>query len=94
MEETNIDTPLTFVGQFRYYASFANGLTEHELDHVFIGVWSELPTTFDPEEIETMKWVSLTTLQKNLDDQPFLYTPWLSQVLKIALPHRVLPKTP
>lgn len=83
MEETGIDTPLTPVGQFRYYASFANGLIEHELDHVFIGEWDTLPTAFDPEEIEAMKWVSLTSLQKDLEDYPYRYTPWLSQVIKL-----------
>lgn len=87
MEETGIDTPLNAIGQFRYYASFVNGLIEHELDHVFIGQWDELPTTFDPEEIEVMKWVSLTSLQKDLEDHPYRYTPWLSQVLKLSLPY-------
>ncbi len=87
MEETGIDTSLTAIGQFRYYASFGNGLIEHELDHVFIGQWDEQPTAFDPEEIEIMKWVSLRSLHKDLDDHPYRYTPWLSQVLKIALPH-------
>jgi len=38
-EEMGIVTPLTKAFDFIYKASFDNGLTEHEFDHVFTGTY-------------------------------------------------------
>ena len=83
-EETGIETALTPIGQFRYCAHFANGLIEHELDHVFLGEWQDLPAAFDRDEISAMKWMRFKALEKSLDDEPYLYTPWLAKVLGLA----------
>ena len=39
----NIETLLEFAFKFEYKAPFSNGLTEHELDHVFIGHSNDTP---------------------------------------------------
>ena len=80
-EETGIDVPLQEIAVFRYIAHFANGLIEHEIDHVFVGEFTELPQHFDPEEIEIMKWVEVEALKRDLDQAPYLYTPWFGRVL-------------
>lgn len=81
-EETHIQATLTPKGTFRYIAQFANGLTEHELDHVFVAEFSENPVEFNRQEISEMKWVTVKALKKELEDRPYLYTPWLGEVLK------------
>ena len=43
MEEMGITVPLTELFTFIYKASFDNGLTEHELDHVMLGYSDEDP---------------------------------------------------
>ena len=37
-EEMGIETLLTEIFSFTYKANMENGLTEHELDHVFVGI--------------------------------------------------------
>jgi isopentenyl-diphosphate delta-isomerase len=86
-EETGIKTALLPIGQFRYFASFANGLIEHELDHVFIGCWDEMPTAYDPEEIDAMAWITFKSLRQALADFPERYTPWLVKVLELTEAH-------
>ncbi len=80
-EETSIQTVLTQAGAFRYIAKFANTLTEHEFDHVLIAEYQETPQKFNSQEISEVRWVSQKSLEKALNDEPYLYTPWLSQVL-------------
>src|SRR5207237_2208441 len=38
-EELGISAELKDLGWFQYNAHFDNGLSEHEIDHVLIGVW-------------------------------------------------------
>ncbi len=85
-EETGIRTPLNYLGSFRYMAHFANGLIEHELDHVFVGEYQVLPVDFDREEIEQMRWVPLSELRQDLEKKPYLYTPWFERVLDFLDP--------
>ncbi len=81
LEETGINLPLQEIAVFRYLAHFANGLIEHEIDHVFVAEFNELPQQFDPAEIEVMKWIELNALKRELDAMPYLYTPWFGRVL-------------
>lgn len=80
-EETHIKAELSPKGSFRYIAQFGNGLTEHELDHVFIAEYQENPQDFNRQEISEMKWISTKALKKHFDENPHLYTPWLNQVM-------------
>lgn len=86
-EELGFTTPLTDKGHFIYRAEFDNGLTEHELDHVFIGNSDRTTFSFDPQEIATVKWVNVSELQRELAQHPQNYTPWLQQALTLALQH-------
>jgi len=82
LEETGIQVKLEPKGYFRYIAKFANGLTEHELDHVFVAEYQEEPKNFNRAEISKMKWIAKPLLEKALEETPYLYTPWLPQVLR------------
>lgn len=74
---------LTEAGSFLYRSTFANGLTEYELDHVFVGSFDGEPVP-NPEEIEEMKWISLADLKADMKDHPERYAVWFFTALGIA----------
>lgn len=82
-EEMGIHTPLIPAGSFHYIAHFENGLTENEVDHVFIG---EYPGTFciNPTEVSDYCWTSIALLKQKVSEKPAKFTPWLQQALNIA----------
>ncbi|MFH0952160.1 MAG: isopentenyl-diphosphate Delta-isomerase [Patescibacteria group bacterium] len=80
-EEMGFSCDLRKLLTFTYKASFHNGLTEWEIDHVFCGVYND-EVRPDLEEAEEFKWLSTEELRKDIEDNPDNYTPWF----KIALP--------
>ena len=76
---------LTYKGFFHYVASFNNGLTENEVDHVFVGYGDPPELLADTNEIVDSRWVGVDALKKALAETPEFYTPWLEQALKVAL---------
>ena len=68
------------VFHFIYKAPFDHGLTEHELDHVFIGLYNEDPE-INPEAVEEWRWVDVDDLLEDVKFNPDNYTVWF----KIAL---------
>jgi isopentenyl-diphosphate delta-isomerase len=84
MEEMGIDCELKEVFTFRYYATFANGLRENEIDHVFVGQTSETPV-LNKEEAEDYKWISLEDLQKEISEYPQNFTIWFKIKLVLFL---------
>jgi isopentenyl-diphosphate delta-isomerase len=67
---------------FQYKASFENGLTENEIDHVFTGSADINPPEIDPEEIEDYKWISPDELKKDMQKSPLKYTVWFKEIMK------------
>ena len=67
---------------FHYKASFENGITENEIDHVFIGYTDLNPPKIDPEEIEDYKWISIEELKKDIQNNPLKYTVWFKEIMK------------
>lgn len=81
-EELNLsDVKMEPVFSFIYKAIFDNGLTEHELDHVFIGRHNTLPDII-AEEASAYRFISEQDLQKELAEQPDSFSYWF----KIAWP--------
>lgn len=74
-EEMGFDTDLEKVMEFTYKAELDGGLTEHEYDHVLVGSFDALPNP-NPEEVCDWKWISIVDLQKDIKQQPELYTEW------------------
>lgn len=74
-EEMGFDTELQHAFHFIYKAQLDHGLTEHELDHVFIG---RFDGTFTPNsaEVDGYRWIDLPTLQRELRQQPDQFTIW------------------
>jgi isopentenyl-diphosphate delta-isomerase len=88
-EEMGFDVPLKEVFSFIYKVKFGNGLTEHELDHVFVGKFEGKPVP-NPKEAEGWKWVSLDELKKDIQRDPESYTYWLKASLDKLISHRRL----
>lgn len=81
IEEMGFVTDLAKVFHFTYRAEFDNGLTEHEFDHVYVGVYDG-EVKPDPEEVGAYKYVSTDLLREHIRNHPGEYTEWF----KIAYP--------
>jgi isopentenyl-diphosphate delta-isomerase type 1 len=88
-EEMGLKIPLTAVGHFIYKAAFANGLTEHELDHVMVGHYDGSALKIDAEEVAAYQWKNLDELLRELEQPAPQYTPWLKPALMLAKAHFV-----
>jgi isopentenyl-diphosphate delta-isomerase type 1 len=79
LEEMNIACPLRPAGSFTYRAQSSNGLIEHEIDHVLLGMFQgELPAP-NPAEAESARFVALDQLAAELAAAPASFTPWFAQ---------------
>jgi isopentenyl-diphosphate delta-isomerase len=74
-EEMGFDTPLRKVFDFIYKASFANGLTEHEFDHVFVGYYDG-EVKPDQKEVKGYAYQPMKKIEAQLQSQPDLFTAW------------------
>ena len=75
MEEMGFETPLKKVFDFVYKASFANGLSEHEFDHVYVGYYDG-PINPDPKEVNEYLYRSMQDIQYSLVSEDGLFTAW------------------
>ena len=74
LESANLD--LEDVFSFVYKASFDNGLTEHELDHVLVGRITDYDSGWDPAEVESVRWATLEEIGLEMDQSPENFTAW------------------
>ena len=80
-EELGFKTPLTEAFNFIYKAFDApSGLTEHEYDTVFTGVYNEA-FQFNKDEIEATEWITVTDLEKDITTNPDKYSFWFKIIL-------------
>jgi len=77
MEEMGMNVPLQELFTFIYKASFDNGLTEHELDHVMVGFCDDDPK-INTKEVASFKWMTIDSLKKDLKEKPDDYTVWFA----------------
>ena len=75
-EEMGLQASLEFLYSFLYKAELENGLTEHELDHVFWGVSDHEPI-INTSEVSNFKYISIEDLATDLKKNPSKYTEWL-----------------
>ena len=80
-EEMGFTTELSPAFNFIYNATFDNGLTEHEFDHVFTGIY-EGEIKVDKTEVSDYCYKKLKDIDDSLQTHPQKYTEWF----KIALP--------
>jgi len=80
-EEMGFSTPLEKAFAFLYKTGFDNGLTEHEYDHVFTGIY-EGGIHPDPDEVSAYRYMPMDELLEWVQRAPGDFTEWF----KIALP--------
>lgn len=80
-EEMGFSTELKEVFSFIYKASFDNGLTEHELDHVMVGYFDGTPK-INREEVDNYKWMKLEDVKVDIENNPDIYTAWFKIIFK------------
>ena len=74
-EEMGFETPLKKVFDFVYQASFDNGLTEYEFDHVFVGNY-EGEVLPNPKEVGNYAFRTMKMIDQQLQHEPELFTAW------------------
>lgn len=74
-EELGFEASLEKLFHFTYKADFDNGLTEHEFDHVFAGIY-EGSIVPDPAEVQDYCFKSLSSIKNSLESHPAKYTAW------------------
>ncbi|HNU88722.1 MAG TPA: isopentenyl-diphosphate Delta-isomerase [Ferruginibacter sp.] len=80
-EEMGIVTDIKKAFDFVYRAELDNGLTEHEFDHVFTGVYSG-EIVPDKEEVSDYCYKAIDEIKDSIRSHPQKYTEWF----KIAFP--------
>jgi isopentenyl-diphosphate delta-isomerase len=80
------------VGSFAYRAVFANGLVEHEYDHVLVGR-PEGEVVPDPSEVSEVRWAGVETVARELAQKPEAFAAWAPMVLSVALRDLWVPKS-
>ena len=80
-EEMGFVCNLKEIFSFIYKASFENGLTEHELDHVMVGNYNDQPV-INKEEVEDFKWMTLEAVQNDMAKNPDNYTAWFKIIFE------------
>jgi isopentenyl-diphosphate Delta-isomerase len=84
MEEMGINCELEHKFAFTYKVALDNHLTEHEVDHVFIGKFNG-PVAANSLEVQDYKWLSIEDVKHALSQNADSFTEWfkicLSEVL-------------
>lgn len=81
-EELGFDTELKAVFSFIYRAQDeVTQLIEHELDTVFVGIYDGDVNQFNTNEVNAVKWYSLTELFQELEFEPEKFSFWFKTAL-------------
>jgi isopentenyl-diphosphate delta-isomerase len=79
-QEMGIDLQTEFAYKFIYKTPLGSDLTEHELDHVYIGTFDGIPK-INQEEVEEWKFMDLPSLRADMKKNPDQYTYWFRLIL-------------
>ena len=80
-EEMGIDLRPTYSYTFLYKAALDKNLTEHELDHVFVGTFDGKPNV-NASEVDDWKFVSTDWLRDDMKRNPGNYTAWFKIIME------------
>lgn len=84
-EEMGFICPLTALGTITYRAEFSNGLTEHEIVHVFRGVFAGAIRP-NPEEADGYEWTGLDVVRRQVAVTPDNYSVWFREYVAAQWP--------
>lgn len=74
-EEMGFDCEIEKMFHFIYRAELDQGLTEHELDHLFVG-YSDVDPNINPDEVESWKRMPIEAVEEDIKANPQEYTEW------------------
>ncbi len=86
MEEMGIQCSLKKLFTFIYNEKMGSGLTEYELDHVFLGISDNTPV-INTDEVESWLKISFDKLHQSVIDQPDNYTYWFKEIYQKVHAH-------
>jgi isopentenyl-diphosphate Delta-isomerase len=78
--EMGIQCPLKEIFSFTYKEALDNELTEHEYDHVFIGITNNIPR-INLAEVADYKYVKYNDLCQDVERNPTHYTVWFKKII-------------
>ncbi len=84
-EEMGFACSLAPLGIFTYRAELDGGMTEHELVHVFSGLYDGTVAP-DPEEAEGYQWAGLREVRADMAASPERYSIWFRQYVAAQWP--------
>jgi len=80
-EEMGFECELEYKFNFIYKAKLDQGLTEHELDHVFFGGFNG-PIKPNEEEVSGWKFVEMNDVLNDIKSNPEKYTVWFKIIFE------------
>lgn len=80
-EEMGMECRLRYLFSFIYKGKLDNELTEHELDHVFLGFSDDEPV-INRLEVEEWKYISFESLKKDVLANKKEYTYWFRKIFR------------
>lgn len=86
MQEMGLRSELNDLFVFRYKAELENNLTEHEIDHVFIGITDVLPQP-NPEEVLAYRYIDFDELEQEINSTPEAFSAWFKLIYKEVQQH-------
>lgn len=89
-EEMGFATALSGLGTISYRAAFDNGLTEHEIVHVYRGLYSG-PVIPNPEEAGSFSWRRLDEVRDDIAAAPERYSVWFREYIAAKWPTVMAP---
>ncbi len=80
-EELGFSVPLKFLFKFQYHARFKDKGSENEVCSVFIGRYNGTVAA-NENEIAEWRFIPIPELEKEIDANPELFSPWFKMELK------------
>lgn len=82
-QEMGLTADLKPLMELIYYADLDHGMSEHELDHVYIGV-SNMTPLIDSNEVCDYQYIRWDKLHLSILETPEIYTVWFLKIFEIA----------
>lgn len=79
-EEMGIDTQPAYAYKFLYQVVLDNNLIEHEMDHVYVGLFNKEPI-INSHEVENWRFAGLEEVKEDIQQNPEAYTHWFKLII-------------
>lgn len=86
MQEMGLTARLTDLFIFHYQAELENNLTEHEIDHVFLGITDVEPIP-NPEEVMNYRYLGFDELKAEVNTNPDAFSAWFKLIYEEVQQH-------